>query len=609
MRTSGASVRVPEPGEVIAERYRVERVLSAEVKRRRILALELPGERRVEIVELPTEAHVAWTAAMTLEHASLPALVATISRQGAAYAVFVETAGSTLEELSREGVRFDVASAVRAAQCLVDAAERLRRAGIVHGAIDAGCIVFRSPKDPESVVLGYRGVLAADSPYRRPERAPDEPSDPSDDAWGLSGALFQLLTGKPPPRGGVYSEEQLREAGIDDDVLRGVLLQGLAANAGRRSRRLGSLAHPLAHWLARHTALDSDHAIAASAPRSLRSLSALGLSRVTDDPNAPSIEVRSAIASEPLPEDDELGEPRPRASSAPPAIEIHETALESERPPPLAPLSEGPPSFAAIATSSPPGPNPADPRPSTRRSTFANPSVWLGLVLGAGVTIGIFSWLERGRERSPAVTAPVMAAPLAPKTAGAASSAPPAPSAPAAVASAPPSVAPHRVAHESTGECVARHMPEGSVESAPNMDFLCTTHDPRKGDHLLRAALTREAEGKPRAGLRMWNELTWYALAGYAALRAACCPDAPKIELPAPGPNCSALGPVLDELGRAAVSGGDTAGPLASFAQAIECEMGHRRGPVFWRKQKPGGAEPTTLRGLLASVETPRPPR
>jgi hypothetical protein len=83
---------------------------------------------------------------------------------------------------------------------------------------------------------------------------------------------------------------------------------------------------------------------------------------------------------------------------------------------------------------------------------------------------------------------------------------------------------------------VERHLPEGSLEARADMEFLCKTHDPRKGDHLLRAALASAAgaDGDSPA-VRVWKSLSWYGLAGYAALHAACCPDAPVLGLPVPG--------------------------------------------------------------------------
>jgi hypothetical protein len=107
----------------------------------------------------------------------------------------------------------------------------------------------------------------------------------------------------------------------------------------------------------------------------------------------------------------------------------------------------------------------------------------------------------------------------------------------------------------------------------------------------------------------MWKSLTWYGLAGYAALHAACCPDAPVLELPVPGPDCKAFGPLLDELGRAAVTSGDVDYEMEQFQLAVVCEIDQRRAAVYWRKDRPDGAEPTTLRGLLKTIHAPRPPR
>jgi serine/threonine-protein kinase len=166
----------------------------------------------------------------------------------------------------------------------------------------------------------------------------------------------------------------------------------------------------------------------------------------------------------------------------------------------------------------------------------------------------------------------------------------------------------HRTTTETTASCVVRHLPEGSFASVPDMEFVCTTHDPRKGAHLIRAALVTASNGLTvTPAMRTWSALGWYGMAGYAALRAACCPDAPAIELPEPAKNCAPIGPVLDEIGKGAVSGANLDDPLERFQTAIGCEVENRRAAAFWQKGRPGGAEPTALRGLLESVAKPRP--
>jgi hypothetical protein len=211
--------------------------------------------------------------------------------------------------------------------------------------------------------------------------------------------------------------------------------------------------------------------------------------------------------------------------------------------------------------------------------------------------------LLRGQRGEPPVAAPDAAAASPPREVAL----PPAPT-----RAPPPKPAPaaliHRSATENTATCVVRHLPEGSFASVPDMEFLCTTHDPRKGDHLVRAALVNASNGLAvTPAMRMWSALGWYGMAGYATLRAACCPDAPPIELPPPATGCAAMGPILDELGRSAITGSGVEPAIERFQAAVSCEITQRRAAVFWQKGRPGGAEPTTLRGLIQSVSKPRP--
>jgi hypothetical protein len=604
--------RGPRPGELIAERYRVEQVVAPEPPQRRYFAIEVDGGRRLDIVELPADSAVAWTSAMTIDHPGLPALVATLSRQAGSFGVFERVDGKSLSELIADGIRFEPLAAVRATLWLVEAVARLARADIIHGAINPDCVVFRSD-DPESVLLVYRGSLDPDSPFRAPQRE-DQSLDTSDDLWGVTAILFQLLTGRAPPVGGVYSEEELRAAGIEDDVLRGILAQGLAHDPARRSERLASLRHPLAHWLAERAQRAQQSIPPRLPPQRAKTagLRALGLSKLSDDPHAPAIEVRSTPLSEPPPPDD------------PPSIEVRESspasialgaeAVENERAaPPEERVSDGLTSLPAMATTSPPkalASSLPDARASSRPRTHRG--VWIALGgIAAALTIALLVFLDRRGAESPFADAP----PALP------SASPALPSSPLALPSSPLPVAPpssepapraaaHRVPTESTAECVVRHMPEGTFPKLPKMEFLCSTSDPRKGDVLFREALaSTNGEGPPPAATRMWSTLSWYALAGFAALRTVCCPDAAPLELPAPALKCGALGPLLDEIGQSVASGSDVRAELSSFGAAVECELEHNRGPVYWQKRPPGGAEPTTLRGLLESVAKPRPPK
>jgi hypothetical protein len=381
-------------------------------------------------------------------------------------------------------------------------------------------------------------------------------------------------------------------------VLRGILAQALAAYPSRRSERLASLQHPLAGWLARRAQRAAQSIVPLSSVRRTKvgALRALGLSKVADDPDAPAIEFRTAPLSEPAP----ASETGSGARSHTPDIASHP---DDQR-------SEGASSLCAIETSSRPASSvppdvtaaaraPGSPAPPARRG------LWFGLggvalISVASVVIIAARSFPNADSRPPAATAPTVSAVAAPPALASV------PALPSSAPEKPPEIM-HRVASETTSACAERHLPDASVETRLDVEFLCSTHDPRKGDHLLKAALASAASSEAPA-VRMWSSLSWYALPGYAALRSACCPDAPPIELPLPGEGCSALGPLLDEFAKAAVTSGDVDHELEQFHAAVLCEIDQRRAAVYWRKERPGGAEPTTLRGLLTTIVRPRPP-
>jgi eukaryotic-like serine/threonine-protein kinase len=218
---------VPAPGEVLSEKYQVERVLGmggmGVVLAAKHVAL---GQRvaikllRPEIAKLPEAAerflrearastnlksqHVAHV----LDVGSLPT--------GAPYMVLEYLEGRDLHDLARSGAPLPVASAV---DYLLQAAEALAEAhtaGIVHRDLKPANLFLTSGSDGSALVKvldfgiskatlpGERGITQTDavlgSPgYMAPEQIRSAKHvDQRADIWGLGVCLHELLTGLPP---------------------------------------------------------------------------------------------------------------------------------------------------------------------------------------------------------------------------------------------------------------------------------------------------------------------------------------------------------------------------------------------------------------------------
>ena len=80
----------------------------------------------------------------------------------------------------------------------------------------------------------------------------DGPASDADDEWAITGLLYEMLTGLPPPAGGIAAADDLVAAGVEDAALRESLAHGLAADAGKRSSDVRPLKRELARWYVEH---------------------------------------------------------------------------------------------------------------------------------------------------------------------------------------------------------------------------------------------------------------------------------------------------------------------------------------------------------------------
>jgi eukaryotic-like serine/threonine-protein kinase len=218
---------IPAPGEVLSDKYEVERILGmggmGVVLAARHLAL---GQRvaikllRPEIAKLPEAAqrflrearastnlksqHVAHV----LDVGSLP--------NGAPYMVLEYLEGRDLHDLARSGAPLPIASAVDYVLQAAEALAEAHSAGIVHRDLKPANLFLTSGSDGSALVKvldfgiskatlpGERGITQTDavlgSPgYMAPEQIRSTKHvDQRADVWGLGVCLHELVTGRPP---------------------------------------------------------------------------------------------------------------------------------------------------------------------------------------------------------------------------------------------------------------------------------------------------------------------------------------------------------------------------------------------------------------------------
>ncbi len=570
------------PGKLFASDYRIETVLSPVQPNREYVATEVDGGRRVHIVELPRSQSLAWARA-AIEHPALAELLSVLTLLDSNFGVFAEVEGEPVTAKLADGIPLGAIDAVKVALRVTEGLTVLHRAGLVHGSVGPDNVMLE-PDGGSRAVLTFGPVSRQPQGYRAPDRAEVDLA-PEDDLWAAGALLFEMLTGAAPPEAGISAPEQLEDAGIEEDVLGGIIGQALAADPNRRSTRVASMRHPLRAWVERHEKQPE------SAPGSRRyawSRAVLPSSRPPPPrtSEAPLLEFGEGRLSEPP----SSGIPAARLRrSEPPQLEFGE-ALPSEPPP--SSRDAGPPMSGPRAREVPAS--------SAESETASSRSGRVGLIIGAAVVLGGAALLVLGGGRhhpAPRPSPQLAAKPAAThhaRTTGKKPSAAPAPAPPTAAASAAPATAASvepadtgaaAAPDESVAFCAARHLPAFSFLKTPNMDWLCTQGDPRPGAQRLHSDIVRAANGQTISpAMQLWSSLSWYGMAEFAVLRGACCPGAPALKLPAPAPTCQSLAEVLNGLAEHVAAGEDPTPQIQAFSGAVTCELKHRRQLMFWQK-------------------------
>jgi eukaryotic-like serine/threonine-protein kinase len=218
---------IPAPGEVLSEKYQVERVLGmggmGVVLAARHVAL---GQRvaikllRPEIAKLPEAAErflreARASTSLKSQHVAHVLDVGALA-SGAPYMVLEYLEGRDLHDLARSGTPLPIASTVEYVLQAAEALAEAHGAGIVHRDLKPANLFLTSGSDGSALVKvldfgiskatlpGERGLTQTDavlgSPgYMAPEQIRSTKHvDQRADIWGLGVCLHELVTGRPP---------------------------------------------------------------------------------------------------------------------------------------------------------------------------------------------------------------------------------------------------------------------------------------------------------------------------------------------------------------------------------------------------------------------------
>ncbi len=219
------------------------------------LGIDKESAARVELHPATGVLADAWKDATGATHAHLVGVLHRVDASDGFVLVTEHIAGTRLDA----DVRKTQVDAVRSALRLADAVSSLHKAGACHGAIRPANILV-DPAGRNSPILTF-STRRSEPPYRGPSG--DDAPDPADDAWAVAAVMYLMLTGQPPPAGGV-TDADLTE--IADPILRGAIEHGLSVDADKRHREMQPLKGELARWYVDHGADESVSSYRLSTP-------------------------------------------------------------------------------------------------------------------------------------------------------------------------------------------------------------------------------------------------------------------------------------------------------------------------------------------------------
>jgi serine/threonine-protein kinase len=142
-------------------------------------------------------------------------------------------------------------------------------------------------------------------------------------------------------------------------------------------------------------------------------------------------------------------------------------------------------------------------------------------------------------------------------------------------------------------------LPATFEASRPNLYFLCTEPDPRKGaDALGTEVVLGKGHREVTPAMREWDQLGWFQMAMFAVVRATCCETAPPLER-TPGAGACEFDGALMALGEAVTYGGedDCSAAVDRYLAAIQCLVDAHYANAFGEK---GAATPRQRRAFDA---------
>ena len=101
--------------------------------------------------------------------------------------------------------------------------------------------------------------------------------------------------------------------------------------------------------------------------------------------------------------------------------------------------------------------------------------------------------------------------------------------------------------------------------------------------------------------MREWALLSWFEMAGFAAIRTDCCPNPAPLKLPPVG-QCEPLDQKIQGVATAATSGGDVDAAIAEMQKAMRCMMAAGAGSNYPYPLLQGG-EATALKKTLVRIQ------
>jgi hypothetical protein len=106
--------------------------------------------------------------------------------------------------------------------------------------------------------------------------------------------------------------------------------------------------------------------------------------------------------------------------------------------------------------------------------------------------------------------------------------------------------------------------------------------------------------------MKEWAVLGFYELAAYGMMRAQCCPEEPKLEVPTTPGSCDPLTQSIDKIATVSKSDADEAqidDAVLEFRKTAACIVRNKLGEKYGGYAAPRGGEGTAFKKILARTK------